>query len=303
MASYYDILEISITAGNQEIKAAFRRLAKLYHPDKNPNGKEYFEKILMAYEVLINVNRRKQYDLKLKYGSDTQQTSAKARAAKKKEWNFSEEELKRRQYFKENYKKEYQQFKKTNSHSEVKIYNEYKYILFAAPLAVALFLFIVNSYEKDTGAKTIYNKQDTVVRSEKVGLNLGDDPYSGYFKSPVFDPDSNKSITLKNLSGYDVVICFFGKQDRFLRCYFLKDNYSAELSQLPKENIVLKMVFGKDWNRSKEFKNAEVVGGFEKPLGYFILKNEVKNFGYPITLDQKTLKNLEPITEKEFFEK
>ena len=303
MASYYDILGISTTAGNNEIKAAFRRLAKLYHPDKNPNGKEFFEKILVAYEVLINVQRRKQYDLKLKYGSEIKQTSAQTRTAKKKEWNFSEEELKRRQYYKENYKKEYEQFKKATAYPETKIYNEYKYILFAAPLAVGLLLFIVNNYEKDFPEKTSETKKTNTEQITSNDLKLGDDPYSGYFKNSVFDNEANKSITLKNLSGHDAVICFFGKQNRFLRCCFLQDNYSAELSQLPNEDVVLKIVFGKQWNKLKEFKTAEVIGGFEKPLGYFSLKNEIKNFGYPITLDKTTLESLEQITEKDFFEK
>ncbi len=302
MASYYDILGIPVNAGNEEIKAAFRRLAKLYHPDKNPNGKEHFEKILAAYEVLINAHRRKQYDVKLKYGSEVKQTSAQARATKKKEWNFSEEELKRRQYFKENYKKEYQQYKRSETNSDAKIYNEYKYILFAAPLAVGLFLFIINGYEKETTIKNTENK-DKVVQAENKSLNLGDDPYATYFSNSVFDNEANKSITLKNLSGNDAVICFFGKEDRFLRCCFLKENYSAELSQLPNEDIVLRMVFGKEWNKEKVFKVAEAVGGFEKPLGYFSLKNEIKNFAYPITLDKTTLEGLEQITEKEFFEK
>jgi curved DNA-binding protein CbpA len=52
MADYYSILGLTKTATEIEIKAAFRRLAKIYHPDKNPNdpnAKHLFENILRAY--------------------------------------------------------------------------------------------------------------------------------------------------------------------------------------------------------------------------------------------------------------
>lgn len=303
MATYYEILGISPSAGNNEIKAAFRHLAKLYHPDKNPNGKEHFEKILVAYEVLINHNRRKQYDLKLKYAGGTHQTTAQTKAAKKKEWGFSDEELKRRQYFKENYKKEYRQYQEQYGSQNAKVYNEYKYILFAAPLAVGLFLFVVNGFENDNESTSAQLGKVKTEQLEKNELNLGDDPYTNYFKDPVFDNEANKSMTIKNLSGNDAVVCFFGKEERFVRCCFLKDNYSAELSQLPNEDITLKMVLGKDWNDRKTFENSDAVGGFENPFGFFSAKQELKDMAFPITLDQATLKSLEVITEKDFFKK
>jgi molecular chaperone DnaJ len=65
MADYYSILGLTKTATEIEIKAAFRRLAKIYHPDKNPNdpnAKHLFENILRAYNVLSNPHSRKRYD-------------------------------------------------------------------------------------------------------------------------------------------------------------------------------------------------------------------------------------------------
>ena len=52
MINYYKILGLQSTATPLEIKTAFRQLAKLYHPDKNPAGKEQFTKVLVAYETL-----------------------------------------------------------------------------------------------------------------------------------------------------------------------------------------------------------------------------------------------------------
>jgi len=60
------ILEIEQDATKEEIKKAYRRLAKKYHPDKNPKRKkyaeEYFKKITEAYEYLINLSRKDIYD-------------------------------------------------------------------------------------------------------------------------------------------------------------------------------------------------------------------------------------------------
>ncbi len=62
---YYKILGVSKNASKEEIKRAYRRLAKKYHPDLNPGDKEAQEKfkdINEAYEVLSDDNKRRQYD-------------------------------------------------------------------------------------------------------------------------------------------------------------------------------------------------------------------------------------------------
>ncbi len=61
---YYDILGVSKNATEAEIKSAFRKLAKQYHPDvsKEPNAEKKFKEIGEAYAVLSDANKRKQYD-------------------------------------------------------------------------------------------------------------------------------------------------------------------------------------------------------------------------------------------------
>ncbi|XP_064610449.1 dnaJ homolog subfamily A member 2-like [Liolophura sinensis] len=58
----YDILGVSKNASDNEIKKAYYKLAKEYHPDKNPSAGEKFKEISFAYEVLSNAEKRETYD-------------------------------------------------------------------------------------------------------------------------------------------------------------------------------------------------------------------------------------------------
>lgn len=69
---YYEMLGVSRNASEQEIKQAYRRLARQYHPDVNPGDKSSetkFKEINEAYEVLSSQETRKKYD---KYGDQWQ---------------------------------------------------------------------------------------------------------------------------------------------------------------------------------------------------------------------------------------
>ena len=61
---YYESLGVDKNASESDIKLAFRRLAKKYHPDvnKEPGAEEKFKEVQEAYTVLSDANRRKQYD-------------------------------------------------------------------------------------------------------------------------------------------------------------------------------------------------------------------------------------------------
>jgi len=73
---FYDVLGVSRSASDKEVKQAFRRLARKYHPDVNPgdtSAEARFKEINRAYEVLSDADKRKKYD---RYGERWEQAEA-----------------------------------------------------------------------------------------------------------------------------------------------------------------------------------------------------------------------------------
>lgn len=78
MKNYYSILGVSSTASVAEIKSAYKKLAKEYHPDKNPNNpvaEEKFKLINEAYQILTDYTKRARYDAQFQSSTSTHQGS------------------------------------------------------------------------------------------------------------------------------------------------------------------------------------------------------------------------------------
>ncbi|MDE5698991.1 MAG: DnaJ domain-containing protein [Lachnospiraceae bacterium] len=78
---YYKILNIPQQADESQIKQAYRKLAKRYHPDLNPDNPEAearFKDIVEAYETLSDPAKRRKYDANMIHSSDTMESDTKA---------------------------------------------------------------------------------------------------------------------------------------------------------------------------------------------------------------------------------
>ena len=73
LKDYYKILGVDEKASDSEIKKAYRKLAKQYHPDSHPGDKvseEKFKDVAEAYDILSNKEKRAKYDRLRKYGGE-----------------------------------------------------------------------------------------------------------------------------------------------------------------------------------------------------------------------------------------
>ncbi len=59
---HYSVLGVAIDASQEELRTAYRHLAKSFHPDVNPDGAERFREATRAYQVLSDPTKRKHYD-------------------------------------------------------------------------------------------------------------------------------------------------------------------------------------------------------------------------------------------------
>ncbi len=87
---YYNILGVSRSATEREIKQAYRKLARQHHPDVNPGDKsaeDKFKQVNEAYEVLSDKEKRRKYD---KYGDQWQYADQFEKAQRQQGWNFSQ---------------------------------------------------------------------------------------------------------------------------------------------------------------------------------------------------------------------
>src|SRR4051812_8191509 len=69
---YYEVLGVKRGASEKEVRQAYRKLARKFHPDVNPNdqtSEEKFKEVSEAYEVLSDEEKRGKYD---RYGHDWQ---------------------------------------------------------------------------------------------------------------------------------------------------------------------------------------------------------------------------------------
>ncbi|MEN8125926.1 MAG: J domain-containing protein [Bacteroidota bacterium] len=86
---YYKILEVPKNASVKDIKKAYRKLARKYHPDVNPNddtAKKNFQQVNEANEVLSDPEKRKKYD---KYGKDWEHGEAYEKARQQQQSQYS----------------------------------------------------------------------------------------------------------------------------------------------------------------------------------------------------------------------
>lgn len=273
MADYYSILGVPKTANDIEIKAAFRRLAMIYHPDKNPNNpdaKQVFENVLKAYNTLIHPSSRRRYDQRTSDATHISKTQHNKRKTQK-EWTFTEEEMQRRQYY-EKYYKAKQQERARQQTPPPKAHSDYKYVLFATPIAVGLLMLIISMFTKTPKTVPLPPKKEEVKTEEKLPevveipegkLANGKTPYSGYFGG-VRTFSTYNTLHVSNGTDYDAVVILFDKEtDQYLQHAYVQASYAIEFKKLPATGVYWKCMMGRHWNENKLMAENEAIGAFD----------------------------------------
>ena len=115
----YQLLEIPTTASEQEAKIAFRRLARRYHPDKNPDKDttELFQRLQAAYENVTNAIRQSAQVNDWKPFTFTKENTQSS-GAKNRYTNFSTATDKEQEAFVKERQRAYEEMKRNNAHHE-----------------------------------------------------------------------------------------------------------------------------------------------------------------------------------------
>lgn len=312
MKDYYRILSLPENASDQEIKLAYRRLAKRYHPDVNAGAKgaeERFKEIVEAYDTLSDPILRAAYDRKRLRESVYRADAFFYQPEKKKDPHrkeYSPEDFERARRFREG--RIMQQMRKR------------KKLLMGMIVTFVLYLCATAAFEAWIAQKRKEADRDS--RSiATVHVNDGkeqpmqnlESPYDKLFGTyPASWLSPNEFVVYNPLS--DAVICLVESDPpyRTVRNEFVQASSAFSLRELPDGTYEFKVYTGSNWNRMKSIPGGERLGGFLKDEeffritdGPFRLEHPTKekgktNYSDTIVIDP-TKMHFERITREEFF--
>jgi hypothetical protein len=314
MKDYYQILGVSRSATAEEIKLAYRRLAKQFHPDRNPDNlqaEERFKEISRAYETLSDDMDRKKYDFRLMYGGAGYASAGRHAPAQT-----------------EDPRKEQLRREALNRHRKNKIAIEQAYRKRTIYVGISILLIIVfalnfNGEKSERERKInefVERHKDEYLRAqaiekEKKDIHTADSPYDSIFGEGIYDTRSQNALFIVNQLKEDVIVCLVEEQSpaRRMRNEFIRSRERYNMYSLPEGSYNLLVYKGLHWNpgrlRSGEFET----GWFTKDTSFFqtvhfpIIMHKTRDkegdhfTKSRIIINDSLLGQLKPITSNDFF--
>lgn len=260
--NFYALLGVSSTATQEEIKLAYRKLAKRFHPDRNPGDKqneERFKEISEAYNVLSDEENRKKYDLKFHYTSNS-------RSEKKYNPGTTQREQPKFRVKKER--------PPTAAEKRATRWIFGTVIVFVITITV----MIVIDPEDDEALKMkqlLYQQEmmdhAPVQNTEPPPIMDADSPYDSVFGPGISIDESRNTIMVVNSEASEVVVCLVQKDPPYktIRNEYFGSGLTYRIVGIPNGTYYLKTYFGKNWNPKKKLANGKVTGGFDTEFGFF----------------------------------
>lgn len=318
MTDHYTTLGVSDNAPLADIKAAYRRLAKLYHPDLNPGNRhaeERFKEILEAYTILSDDVLRSQYDRKRK-GLNDDYSNFFA--------NQNQPEKKRDPGRKE-YPPEYiEMMRQRNKQRVLRQIQRRKKLLRGMIITFVCYLIATGLFEmwvdkqRENESRMIKEriaaseKQNT--KPEIIALihNL-DSPYDSVFgagQTTWLSP--NQLVVINPFS--DAVICLSQHNSPFrtIRNEYISGGQSFVMKEIPNGEYDVKVMLGKNWSDTVRLPDGRKLGGFTEGVLYFKMDRkpvslEKPSYNKPQTTTTDTVRiapgkvSMTPISADEFF--
>lgn len=282
----------------------------MYHPDINPSGQEHFKTVVKAYEMLCDSYKKSQYDHRLRsYLNSTHKNVNSEKDKQAKNYDVSEAELKRRQYYQEHYKKQYEQAQQKAETVELKrSNNEFKNIIIATPLAVLLIMLVLNVWNDKPQIKVVPYKEEArpikpALEEERKRISTGDTPYSDYFGGPRKDTVYKGFMRFKNMCGNDLILFLFSKKN-FIRSCYVEHGFEINLEMLPKEISIMRIMQGKNFDYIRELSKAGVFGAFKDSCKFYQYTKKLRlNGNNELTILNFTQQGFVEVEEENFFKK
>lgn len=313
MKNYYDILGLPDFSDIESIKKQFRKLAVIYHPDKNPDGEEKFREIAEAYEILSDPEKKQKYDARLRYQLNFKEKKSYAhtkRSPYKEKNPVDNREAARRKYYEQYYKRKSYEGYHENAK---KVSNEFRNILIAVPLTVILFLWLISFFEKDRpNNKSTDEHHEKKENKSYISPDIETGKYSGYYGKKMYldyfqsysrSIEDTLSIEISNQLEQDMIVLLFEqKKHQLISSVYLPSFHSVLMDDIPGLQGVIKIHLGENYNNLlNKLDDNKIIGGFEEHRKFYRLKKKFSDIPKKWIINQDELSKMEEITLNDFF--